>query len=356
MDDQQDASRAARLSAIEAQRNIIVIGGSAGALDAMLDIVAALPGDFPGSVLMVSHIGANPSHLPELLTAAGPLAAAHPETGEPIRPGRIYVAPPDHHMIVENGRIRLSRGPRQHFTRPAVDPLFRSAAEHYGPRAIGVVLSGTGSDGAAGLERIQRAGGLAVVQEPANALYPDMPRSAATAITPDHVVTRAELPALLRRLSSERMTKEAPAAMHPASADMEELERPVALTCPECGGALREIDGAAVKEYRCHIGHRFGAKEVLDGQIEEVDHALGVAVRVLNERVELCRHMVENARTGGRTMGVRHWDRLRAEVEEQLQILHQFLARPPSRAPAGNGENAAQELETAPKRRRAAAK
>ena len=335
MDDQKDAIRAARRPAAangRAHRDIIVIGGSAGALDAMLDVVRGLPRQFAGSVLIVSHIGGNRSHLPELLSQAGPLPAAHPESGEPIRPGRSYVAPPDRHMLVEHGRVRLSRGPRQHFTRPAVDPLFRSAAEAFGPRVIGVVLSGTGSDGAAGLEKIGRAGGLTVVQQPEDALYPEMPLAAAAAIGVDHLATRSELPRLLTSLSSETVTLTARAPAEHKSAAMDELERPLAFTCPECGGALREVDGTAVKQYRCHTGHRFGAEEVLNGQGEKVERALGVAMRVLNERIELCRQMGENARGGGRTMGVAHWQRLQREAEQQQEVLQRFLAQQPGPA------------------------
>jgi two-component system, chemotaxis family, protein-glutamate methylesterase/glutaminase len=341
MDDQKDATRASAAAQGrngQDQRNIIVIGGSAGALDAMLEIVAAFPREFPGTIFIVSHIGGNRSHLPALLTSAGLLPATHPESGEPIHAGHIYIAPPDQHMLVNDGRIRLSRGPRQHFTRPAIDPLFGSAAEFYGPCVIGVVLSGTGGDGTAGLDAIHRAGGITVIQEPRDALYPEMPQSARRAIQIDHIAGRAELPALLRSLSSETVAMKPSAVPRQASAPMEEVERPTALTCPECGGALREVDATAVKQYRCHIGHHFAPNEVLDGQIEEVDHAPGVAVRVLNERIELCRHMAENAREGGRTMGVEHWDRLQSEAQEQLRVLQQFLAHPPSRAAEENGE------------------
>jgi two-component system chemotaxis response regulator CheB len=342
VDDQKDAARVPRLSSNgkeQACRDIIAIGGSAGALAAILDIAGACARAFAGSILVVSHIGANRSRLPELLESAAALPAAHAEDGEPIRPGRIYAAPPDRHMLVEGGHIRLSRGPRQHFTRPAIDPLFRSAAEFFGPRVIGVVLSGTGSDGVAGLDQILRAGGIAIIQDPRDALYPEMPQSAAAAVQPHHLASRDELPDLLRRLSGEKVATRAPAATRQRSPDMDQLERPIALTCPECGGALREIGGTAVKEYRCHTGHRFGPKEVLDGQIEEVEHAFGVAERVLNERIELCRHMAEDARAGGRTMGVAHWDRLQNDAEAQLHVLQQFLGRAPGHAfeEPGNG-------------------
>jgi two-component system, chemotaxis family, protein-glutamate methylesterase/glutaminase len=350
VDDQQDLTRAAGLPRAangpgneQRRRDIIVIGGSAGALDAILNIAGAFPQEFTGSIFVVSHIGANRSHLPELLTSAGSLPAVHPEDGEPIRPGRIYVAPPDRHMLVTPDGIRLWRGSRQHFTRPAVDPLFRSAAQAFGARVIGVVLSGTGSDGAAGLEKIREAGGVTVVQAPGDTLYPEMPRSALAAISVEHIAARAELPALLRRLSSEKGAMKDPPISRQTSTELDELERPVALTCPECGGALREVEGTAVKQYRCHTGHGFGAEEVLDGQIEEVDHALGVALRVLNERIELCRRMTEDARAGGRSLGLAHWDRLKHEAEEQFQVLQQFLAQSPTRA-ANEGAEVIPEL------------
>jgi len=356
VDDQRDATPAAGPELVgdgQGHRDIIIIGGSAGALDAMLDIVGAFPAEFAGNIFIVSHIGANRSHLPVLMTQAGRLPAAHPENSEPIRRGRIYIAPPDQHMLVEDGHIRLSRGPRHHFTCPAIDPLLRSAAESFGPRVIGVVLSGTGSDGTAGLAKVQQAGGMTVIQEPTEALYPEMPRTAAREVQVDYAVGRAELPTLLRRLSSETIAMKASPTRQSTSQEMSKVERPVALTCPECGGALREAGGAGVKQYRCHIGHRFSAAEVLDGQIDEVDRAIGVALRVLNERIELCRHMSEDAREGGRSMGVAHWKRLRDEAEEQLQVLQQFLARPPARPVDENGNGLPEPVGSPARRKKA---
>lgn len=341
MDDQQDDKRLLKpLAARGIQtRDMFVIGGSAGALDAMLAIAKALPADFAGHLLVVSHIGAHPSHLPTLLSAAGPLPAKHPENGEPIRPGTIYVAPPDRHMLLRAGHIQLSRGPRQHFTRPAIDPLFRTAAEVYGPRVVGVVLSGTGNDGAAGLERIKEAGGVAVVQAPETALFPEMPRSAAAAIPVDYCPPLPELPSLVRRLSSEAVLPPSAAAVR--SSTMNDIERPIALTCPDCGGALREVAGSAVKQYRCHIGHGFGAEEIAAGQVEKLEHAVSLAIRVLNERAELCRGMAENANAGGRSLGVVHWRRLQREAEEQLSVLQRFLAAQPVFGAENTGGEAA---------------
>ena len=225
--------------------------------------------------------------------------------------------------------IRLSRGPRQHHTRPAIDPLFRSVARAFGGRVIGVVLSGAGNDGAAGLREIQRAGGLAVIQQPSVALYPEMPRNAAKAVRADHVVGIDELAPLLVRLAAETVIVPAATAAEEADTMMDQMERPVALTCPDCGGAMRRTDNGPVVEFHCHTGHRFGVDEVADGQRSALEEALVVAVRVLNERVELCRQMMESARAAGRGMGVAYWERLRGETGEQLDVLARFLERQP---------------------------
>lgn len=319
------------------QRNIIAVGGSAGALDAMIGIAAALPADFAGNVFVVSHVGNNVSYLPRLLADAGPLPAKHAEPDEPINPGTIYIAPPDWHMLVRPAYIGLWRGPRHHFTRPAIDPLFRSVAESFGMRVIGVVLSGAGSDGTAGLESIHLAGGKTLVQQPADALYPDMPRRAAAAVPIDFTVAAAELPALLLRLSAETIPAAALSTSKPAKSKMDELERPVAFTCPECGGALRETGSLAVKQYRCHIGHQFGPDEIAAGQRGRVEEAVELAARLLNERIELCRQMSDNARANGRSFGVAHWTQLRREAEQQLAVLRRFLAEAPIAAVAEHG-------------------
>ena len=306
-------------------RSIIVVGGSAGSLEAFLSLARGLPADFPGSVLVVSHVGANRSHLPGLLAAAGPLPARHAEDGEPIRPGHIYVAPPDRHMLIDDGRIVLSRGPREHFTRPAIDPLFRSAARSHGAAVIGVVLSGGGGDGASGLEEIARAGGLTLVQEPSDALFPEMPRTAAAIIDVDQIVPSRRLAPLLTQLASEPAA--APARKAEASEDMQELEKPSALTCPDCGGALREMNGTSLKMYRCHTGHAFAADELLVQQLDEVERAVFIAVRVLNEHAELCGRMIFDAQRAGRTHGIAYWTRLKNEAETQLESLQRFLLR-----------------------------
>jgi two-component system, chemotaxis family, protein-glutamate methylesterase/glutaminase len=187
-----------------ARRDIVVIGGSAGAIESVSEIVRGLPPDFPAAVFVVVHFpGSVTSALPRILNRAGTLPAAHPDNEGPIQPGRIYVAPPDCHLFIEDDKIRLTRGPKENGHRPAIDPLFRSAAHHYGPRVIGLLLSGNLSDGTAGLLSIKQHGGIAIVQDPETALYAGMPRSAIERVPVDHVIPVREMARLLVQLTAE---------------------------------------------------------------------------------------------------------------------------------------------------------
>jgi two-component system, chemotaxis family, protein-glutamate methylesterase/glutaminase len=316
----------AGLAATEGHKfhDIVVIGGSAGALDAMVRLVERLPEDYRGALFIVSHVGVNPSQLPQLLTEAGRLPASHPVHEEKVRTGHIYVAPPDRHLLLADHRVLLSSLPREHFTRPAIDPLFRTAARAYGARVVGVVLSGTGSDGTEGLHEIRRAGGLAVVQDPDEAAFPEMPETAFRAVKVDHVVRSAKLAELLTRLIAEPAADN-PVLDSPKIATGMELEEPFALTCPECGGAVHEVPGMGILTYRCHTGHRFSADELLVHQISDVERAVMVAIRVLRERTALCRRMIEEAKAAGRTHGVAYWTRLKGEADDELRVLQRFL-------------------------------
>lgn len=307
--------------------DIVVIGGSAGSLDAMIDLVEGLPADYGGSIFIVSHIGANPSQLPELLRDAGRLPATHARHHERIVPGRIYVAPPDRHLLLADHQILLSAQPREHFTRPAIDPLFRSASRIYGPRVVGIVLSGTGSDGATGLADIRKAGGITIVQDPLESPFPEMPETALLAVTADHIVPSDELAPLLTRLAATPVV----AAAVPTEAQAEtkiELEQPVALTCPECGGAVHEVGDTGIITYRCHTGHRFSADELAVRQVDDVERAVMVAIRVLRERSALCHRMIGEAKAAGRSHGIVYWSRLKGEADDQLGVLQHFLHLP----------------------------
>jgi len=304
------------------RRDIVVIGASAGGVQVLLDLAAALPAPFPASVLVVLHVGAHRSVLPELMGARGANPVLHPADGQPLRAGTIYVAPPDHHMLVENtlvesrlventlahsGAIRLQRGAKEHHARPAIDPLFRSAALAYGPRVIGVVLSGYLDDGTAGLQAIKRCGGTAVVQDPADAEQPSMPASALHSVEVDHCVPAGRLAQTLVALVGQPLVASRPAVPMELIREqaistgvgnqMEHLNaigKPSTFACPDCDGVLWEIAGTQPKRYRCHTGHGFSLRSLVYTQALNTDHALWGAVRALQEREVLLRALVDS--------------------------------------------------------------
>lgn len=295
-----------------AKRDILVIGGSAGAPAALHQIVAALPPDLAASVFIVTHVPVHGSMLlAGLLGAITDLPVAYARDGDPIEPGRILVGPPDRHLMLTTGGVRLGLGPRENLARPAIDALFRSAAAAFGGRVIGVVLTGMLNDGASGLLAIKQCGGATVVQDPLEAAAPEMPRAAIRTAAPDHVVGLDDLPALLASLTRE----EAPLG-RPAGHDLQ-LEVKVALgerlgtdrlatvaepspfNCPHCQGVLSEVKADGPLRYRCQTGHAVTA-EYLDGcQDQEVEQAMGVALRIVEERIGLVTRLMEDARVQG---------------------------------------------------------
>lgn len=225
-------------------QRIVVIGASAGGVETLRQVVSTLPAHLPCAVLITLHIGTNKSELPGLLSRAGALPASHPSHGERIQPGKIYIAPPDHHMRVAEGKIALTRGPRENWARPAIDPLFRSAASGYGAGAIGVILTGGLNDGTAGLFEIKAMGGMTVVQAPQDAINAEMPQSALDHVEVDYVRPASEIGCLLADLAvRDEADDAADSVVREQELDMSTeytSERPVALTCPDCGGALQQ--------------------------------------------------------------------------------------------------------------------
>lgn len=286
--------------------DIVVVGGSAGGVEALIALMRGLPPDLPATVLVVLHVGAT-SHLAEILNAAGPLPVAQAESGQLIEQGAVYVAGPDAHLLLHKDHLLLRRGPRENMSRPAIDPLFRSAAASFGGRVIGVILSGLLNDGAAGLRAIKRCGGLAVVQDPRDASFADMPRSALCYVDVDHVATSARMAGLLARLVNERAgpTPDIPLDIRLETAiaaqeltDMaveEKLSSLSPFTCPECNGSLWEIEDGGLLRYRCHIGHGFTAEAVLSAQNEEINRIVEVFRRAQQERAHLSRRLALRA-------------------------------------------------------------
>ena len=282
--------------------SIIAIGASAGGVKALRALVSELPETFAAAILVVLHVGAQPSALPAILNFAGRLAAKHGEDGEEILAGRIYVAPPERHMTVAGGRLRLSRGPKVNLARPAIDPLFRSVAENYGPAAVGVILTGRLNDGTMGLIEIAKRGGIAIAQDVRDAAYPEMPASAAAHVALDYSPRLAELAPLLMSLASGENGKDKTMSTSPSPPVIEHkvnpvagglFDRPAALTCPDCGGALKRSEFSAMTKFGCHIGHSYTAETMAIAQFEKMERMFRAAIRFLNERAEFCLQMAE---------------------------------------------------------------
>ncbi|HUZ12876.1 MAG TPA: chemotaxis protein CheB [Caulobacteraceae bacterium] len=307
-----------------------MIGASAGGVEALTALVAGLAIPLPAPILIVLHIGAHSSLLPSLLNVAGVTPAKHGEDGEDIRPGQIYVAPPDRHMLVVEGHIRLTRDPKENWARPAIDPLFRSVAESFGPAAIGIILTGNLNDGAAGLYEIKWRGGVAIVQDPDDAANPDMPRSAAAHVELDYCLPLAAIPPLLKRLVTEEegvVTNE-PQEMSPENGretvDGGAFDRPVTVTCPDCGGALRRSAVGALVKYACHIGHVYTAEAMAAAQFDEMERVMRSAERILNERAEFCRQMAERSAPSGEA-GCEVWRAASREALTRAYALRDFV-------------------------------
>lgn len=277
------------------RRDVVVAGASAGGVAALSRMVAPLAADFPGAVLAVLHVSAT-SVLPQILDRASALPASPAKDGEPLERGRIYVAPPGHHVVLERERIRLTRGPRENGHRPAVDPLMRSAAAALGQRVIGVVLSGTRDDGSAGLARVKASGGLTIVQDPDEALYPAMPHNAMHSVEVDHVLPAGEIAAVL---TAAARGEQAPQPVSSAAGrNLGDALAGGTFSCPECGGVPEPEPHDGPPRVRCRVGHTYTEQGLLAEQSPRVESALWAAVRSLEERAELLRRMA--ARAAGR--------------------------------------------------------
>ncbi|NJC07327.1 chemotaxis protein CheB [Polymorphobacter fuscus] len=312
---------------------IIAIGASAGGVDALRTIVAALPADLNAAVFVVLHIGAHRSDLPWLLSRSGALPAAHGVDGEEVVAGRIYVAPPDHHMVIADGRVGLTKGPRENWARPAIDPLFRSAARSFGPNVAGVILTGGLNDGTAGLYEIKRRGGTAIVQDPADCLTPNMPQSAIANVDVDHIVPASAIGDLLTRLAgsipSGSTSRQASDGQEEAMVAEFTHDLPVAVTCPDCGGALRRSELGRLTQFSCHIGHVYTAEVMLAAQFLAMERFVEQAMRSLSERAELCRQMVVQIGDDAERAAQREaWHAASQEAVEQSEPLRALITRP----------------------------
>jgi two-component system chemotaxis response regulator CheB len=325
------------------RRDVVVVGASAGGVEALSQLVARLPPALPASLFVVLHLPAGAtSVLPRILSRRGPLPAAHPRDDEPIESGHIYVAPPDQHLLVSRGRVRVVHGPRENGHRPAVDPLFRSAAEAYGKRVIGVVLSGTLDDGTAGLLAVKAHGGLALVQDPSDALFAGMPRSALDNVPVDHCLALADLAPVLSALVEEQVDQDEPPVSDGLSLENEltrmdlaainntsRLGAPSVFTCPECQGTLWEMQDGELLRFRCRVGHAYAAESLAAGQSERLEMALWTALRALEEQTTLASRLAERARERGHTRAEATFAERELEAQHSAALIRDVLEKNP---------------------------
>ncbi|WP_434623073.1 chemotaxis protein CheB [Azospirillum sp. B2RO_4] len=334
------------------KRDILVIGASAGGLSALTRLFGGMPKDCVPTVFVVLHISPNAkSMLPRLLERAHWLPAFHPADGEPIRPGHIHLASPDHHLLVHHDHVLVRRGPRENRTRPAVDPLFRSAGIAFGSRVVGVVLTGMLDDGASGLRAIHRCGGLCVVQDPGEAEWPSMPESAIARAPVDHVLPIDDMPALLCRLAAEPAGTSPPVPFDIAaeaqiaeqefttvSDDTKSVGKPTTLSCPDCGGGLSAIQDGPVLRFRCQVGHAFSPDSMEEVQAEVMEKVLWVALRTHEDRVELFNRMASYAHEHNQMNLVAKWESQMQEARQTADLLRKVLSDPRVRQSSGQGE------------------
>jgi two-component system chemotaxis response regulator CheB len=328
-------------------RDLIVVGASAGGVEALRTFVAGLPADFAGAVAVVLHLpSGGTSALAQILHRFGNLPAVTASSGMPIQPGTVHVAPPNHHLLVIDDQFALSHGPTENGHRPAVNALFRSAAVSRGSRVIGVQLSGVLDDGVAGLVAIKTQGGLVVVQDPADALYPGMPENAIRHLSPDHIVPAAEIGPLLAKLTTQTSS----AGRAPPPAPLVDLENVIALnrraavdyqakgmgtssgfSCPDCQGVLSEL-GPGEERYRCRVGHAWTADAMLHAQGDVFERARWTALRSLEEKASIARRMAEDAGRRGSHRLVERYNRMADESSQAADVLRERLTAMPLHA------------------------
>ena len=322
------------------KRNLVVVGASAGGVEALTKLVASLPPDFAAALFVAMHIPAHvPSRLHEILAKAGNLPASQATDGEAIYTGRIYVAPTDRHLMIDGDRIRVTRSPKENRSRPSINVLFRSAAYSFGPRVIGMVLTGMLDDGVAGLWTIKDRGGMGMVQSPEEAAYPSMPQNAIDNVVIDAVLPIAEMAAKLSEWVKEAIdeTDAPPISEHleteqkialgdnAMQAGSVELGKPSSLTCPECHGSMVQINEGNIIRFRCHTGHAYSLKTLLNEIDEAIDASLWNTIRSIEERIFLLRQMAQLAKQESES--ARSLEQAR-RAEKRVEQLRKIIMEP----------------------------
>lgn len=330
-------------------KDIVVVGASSGGIDALKELAGGLPRDLRAAVFVTLHVAPySLGILPEILERAGPLPVSNAKDWEQFEPGHVYIAPPDHHLLVEDsGHVRVTRGPRENRFRPAIDPLFRSAAHAYGPRVVGVILTGWLDDGTAGLWAVKERGGAAVVQHPDDAYAPAMPLNAIKRVEVDHIIPLKGIAPLLVRLTETPVDEE---GGYPVSEEMEtevkiarednalasgimKWGEPSVYACPECHGVLLQLNEGGNQRFRCHTGHAYSVDSLLAEFGEKTEESLWSAIRAIEESVLLMRHLARHYgehHNGGDAETLLRRAResqQQAEIVRQAVIRHESLSR-----------------------------
>ena len=323
---------------------IVTVGASAGGVESLTALVASLPPDLDAAVLIVLHIPPNlVSTLPQILSQKGPLRAVHPTDGEQIKPGHVYVAPPDQHLLIEADRVLVKRGPKENRNRPSVDALFRSAAYSHGARVIGIVLSGALDDGTSGLWSIKRLGGITIVQDPAESSFDSMPSNALSQVDIDYCLSVHKMGALLSRLTREARPSEPDNAaqdrhrMHvevSVAVDGDAFRKGVMeigqltpFTCPECQGVLVRLTEGKLTRFRCHTGHAYSASALLSGVMGKIDESYWAVMRSLEEAAMLLEQIGNNLTNEGQGKAAKIFlDRSKAAMEQSRQLRDAVLS------------------------------
>jgi two-component system chemotaxis response regulator CheB len=333
-----------------AHRDVVVVGASAGGVEALREFVSGLPADLPAAVLVVLHMPtAGRSALDSVLKRPSRLPVRAAREGDRLVPGTVTVCVPDRHLLLTEGdRLTLSLGPRENGHRPSVDALFRSAAQVAGPRVIGIVLSGALDDGASGMLAIASRGGVAVVQDPADALYDSMPRSARSAVGAAHVGAAAEMGKLLDRLARQDLGDDVQLAPAPLDMRMENAMAqldgeswgaeghpgdPVPLTCPDCHSPLFRIPDGVLHRFRCLVGHAWSAESLAAQHTSAVEGALWMALRTLEEKAELSRAMAARAVAAGHELTGRTFEERADDAHQAAVLVRDLLERAARDAP-----------------------
>lgn len=320
-------------------RNIIVVGASAGGVTALLNLMKSIPAKFEGSMFVVLHVAPySPNYLPEILSRVCSLKVVEPKDGEKIKSATVYIAPPDHHMLIEQGQVVITKGPKENRFRPSIDALFRSAAYVYGQQVIGVVLSGLLDDGTSGLWIIKRLGGICMIQDPEDAEFPSMPQSVLQYVEVDYSIPVSSMGQILQKLTEEKMGKQS--AVTDKELKLLKVEVAIAtddgafekgilemgvltpFTCPECHGALVQLIEGKIIRFRCHTGHAYTVSSLLSEVSENVENTLWQAMRGLEEATMLLQKLADLYASNGHKDDAALFKNKAKTIAERALIIH----------------------------------